>query len=144
MARVRTRSKRDIPGKGSVILAGGQHRSPIRGRETWLEVTKIRKVPRGFAGIIVRSKESGGWCSDKTWIELQENLTKLDPARTILDVGFSRRLGLSVEQFAGTVLSSQIVAFSEFGLLLIYCPFYNNSTIPTSFITIVLLLRVIH
>lgn len=67
-AWVRTRSKRDIPGKGPVILAGGQHRSAIRGRETWLEVTKPRKVPRGFAGIILRSKETGGWCSDKKMV----------------------------------------------------------------------------
>ena len=116
-AWVRTRSKRDIPGKGPVILAGGQHRSPIRGRETWLEVTKIRKIPRGFAGIIVRAKESGGWCSDKTWSELQENLTKLDPARTILDIGLSPEGWDSLrEQFAGTVLSSQFIGFSEFGL----------------------------
>ena len=56
-AWIRTRSKRDIPGKGPVILAGENHRSAIRGRETWLEVSKPKKVPRGFAGIILRGKQ---------------------------------------------------------------------------------------
>ena len=41
----------------------------------------------------------------------------MDPARTILDVGFSPEGWDSLpDQFAGTVLSSQLVAFSEFGL----------------------------
>ena len=105
-AWVRTRSKRDIPGKGPVILAGGQHRSPIRGRETWLEVTKLRKVPRGFAGIILRTRETGGWCAEKTWSELHNKLSKLDASKTILDVGFSPEEWHPIrEQFAGTVIS---------------------------------------
>jgi len=115
---VRTRSKRDIPGKGPVILAGGQHRSPIRGRETWLEVTKPRKVPRGFAGIILRTKETGGWCSDKTLTEFQDSMDKLDPKTTMLDAGLSPDQWASFEGlgFAGTILSTQIISFSEFGL----------------------------
>ncbi len=119
-AWVRTRSKRDIPGKGPIILAGGNHRSPIRGRETWLEVTKPRKVPRGFAGIILRTSETGGWTSDSTWSDLlgEDKLQKLDPARTILDVGFTpvEWQTLSTEGFAGTVISNQLLPFTEFGL----------------------------
>ena len=90
---------------------------PFEGRETWLEVTKLRKVPRGFAGIIVRTKEAGGWCADKTWAELQDKLSKLDADRTILDVGFSPEEWSPLrEQFAGTVIGSQLFGFSEFGL----------------------------
>ena len=115
-AWVRTRSKRDIPGKdllswlvGSIVrlfeaenLAGGNK--------------KFAKYPVALQ-IIVRTKESGGWCSEKTWNDLQENLTKLDPARTILDVGFSPEEWNSLRDgFAGTVLSSQLIGFSEFGL----------------------------
>ena len=88
-AWVRTRSKRDIPGKGPVILAGGQHRSPIRGRETWLEVTKPRKVPKGFAGIIVRTRETGGWSSENTLGVFLSDTEKIIPSTTILDSGLT-------------------------------------------------------
>ncbi len=117
-AWVRTRSKRDVPGKGPVILAGGQHRSPIRGRETWLEVTKPRKVPRGFAGIILKTTESGGWCSEKTLSEWTDKLDKLNPETTILDAALSPTdwNHYSALSFAGTVVSTQMMGFSEFGL----------------------------
>ena len=82
-AWVRSRSKRDIPGKGPIILAGGHHRTAIRGRETWLEVTKISQIPKGkthngFAGVVVRSSEAGGWSSPQTWVELASKLDKFD------------------------------------------------------------------
>ena len=59
-AWVRTRIRRAVPGKGPVILAGENHRLPIRNRETWLETSRYKKTPKGFAGIIIRGPHVGG------------------------------------------------------------------------------------
>ena len=117
-AWVRTRSKRDIPGKGPVILAGGQHRSPIRGRETWLEVNKPRKVPKGFAGIIVRTRETGGWSNDETIQRFLESTDKINPNTTILDCGLTPESWPQYKDtgFAGLVLNDLLIGFEEFGL----------------------------
>ena len=114
-AWVRTRSKRGIPGKGPIILAGGHHRTAIRGRETWLEVTAPRKVPRGFAGIIIRAAETGGWSGDKS---IWGSLEKCEPDKTILDGGLlpEEMSRLRDHGFIGTVISDVLVGFSEFSL----------------------------
>ena len=52
---VRTRVRRGVPGKGPVILSGGAHKIPIRGRETWLEVTNSQRCPKKFAGLILET-----------------------------------------------------------------------------------------
>ena len=60
---VRTRVRRGVPGKGPVILSGGNHNNPIRGRETWLEVTNAQRISKKFAGLILRGREVGGLVS---------------------------------------------------------------------------------
>ena len=83
---VRTRIRRAVPGKGPVILAGENHKSPIRNRETWLETSRYKKTPKGFAGIILRGSQAGGMSSSG---DIWEKLEKSAPdQRIILDAGF--------------------------------------------------------
>ena len=120
---VRTRSKRDIPGKGPIILAGGHHRTAIRGRETWLEVTKISQIPRGkthngFAGVVIRSSEAGGWSSPHTWAELANKLDKFDKNKIIISSATepSAIPALQADGYAGVVVSDILLGFPEFAL----------------------------
>ena len=82
-----TYQKQNIPVK-PVILAGGQHRSPIQGRETWLEVTELRKCLVGLPRSLCAQRKPAVGVQTKR-AELQDKLSKLDADRTILDVGFS-------------------------------------------------------
>jgi malonyl CoA-acyl carrier protein transacylase len=114
-AWVRTRSKRGIPGKGPVILAGGHHRTAIRGRETWLETTTPRKPPKGFAGIILRGSETGGWSgTDSVW----KNLSRTNPSKTIIDGGIlpEQLQNVLSKGFTGVVVGDTLVGFKEYGL----------------------------
>ena len=63
---VRTRVRRGVPGKGPVILSGGNHKNPIRGRETWLEVTNTQRISTKFAGLVLRGREAGGLVSTES------------------------------------------------------------------------------
>ena len=84
-AWVRCRTKRSVPGKGPVILCGGHHRAPIRGRDTWLEVTSPIPVPKGFVGIILRGSEAGGQSGAKPGLKM---LPTMGPGQSvILDSG---------------------------------------------------------
>ena len=114
-AWIRTRSKRDIPGKGPVILAGENHRSAIRGRETWLEVSKPKKVPRGFAGIILRGKEAGGVSGEAS---VFNDWAKLSPQTTMLDGGIEPKdlPSITEKEFAGIVISDLLLGFPAFAL----------------------------
>ena len=115
-AWVRSRSKRAIPGKGPVILCGGRHRTPIRNRETWLEVTEAKAVPKGFAGIILRGSEAGGMSGQSEGLEM---LKSLPPGQNvILDAGtlpheIDSAKGLGAR---GVVLSDVLMGLPELQL----------------------------
>ena len=84
-AWVRTRVRRAVPGKGPVILAGENHKLPIRGRETWLETSRYKKTPKGFAGIILRGPNVGGQAGTT---DIWDRVGKRSPdQRIIVDCG---------------------------------------------------------
>src|SRR5688572_5005350 len=62
-AWVRTRPGRPAPGSGAVILA--ELGAPIPDRPTWLETSVPRDVPAGFAGLILKGREAGGFAGEE-------------------------------------------------------------------------------
>ncbi len=80
---IRTRVRRGVPGKGPVILSGGNHKNPIRGRETWLEVTNTQRISTKFAGLVVRGREVGGLVSTESIWNLLPKIPK--QTRVIVD-----------------------------------------------------------
>ncbi|MAA78234.1 MAG: hypothetical protein CL916_03165 [Deltaproteobacteria bacterium] len=80
-AWVRTRVRRAVPGKGPVILAGENHKLPIRNRDTWLETSRYKKTPKGFAGIILRGPNVGGQAGNT---DIWDRLSKRTPDQRIM------------------------------------------------------------
>ena len=110
---VRTRVRRAVPGKGPVILAGENHKSPIRNRETWLETSRYKKTPKGFAGIILRGSNVGGITVNS---DIWEKLAKADPnQRIIIDAGSlpEDMPKLKEKNIEGVILHDVLMAMPE-------------------------------
>ena len=115
-AWIRTRSKRDIPGKGPIILAGENHRSAIRGRETWLEVSNQEKF-REVAGYSSRKRSRRTLGEASIW----DGWDKLSPASTILTVVSATDMSLiEKNNFGGIVISDLLLGFSNLVFLLMF------------------------
>lgn len=78
-AWIRARNKRSVPGKGPVMLAGGQHRNSVRGRDSWIEVNRPQPIPKSCKGIILISSTSPGWSSSWTTTDLIEHYQTTHP-----------------------------------------------------------------
>jgi len=82
-AWVRTRPGRPAPGSGPVILA--ELGAAVPDRPTWLETSVPRAVPAGFAGLVLKGREAGGFCGE------QDGLVALsqcpEPGKVLLDAG---------------------------------------------------------
>ena len=112
-AWVRTRVRRAVPGKGPVILAGENHKLPIRGRDTWLETSRYKKTPKGFAGIILRGPNVGGQAGTT---DIWDRLNKQTPdQRIILDCGLlpSEMEKAKLNHVEGIVLHEYLMALPE-------------------------------
>ncbi|MDP6933709.1 MAG: beta-ketoacyl synthase N-terminal-like domain-containing protein, partial [Myxococcota bacterium] len=108
-AWVRARSRRSVPGKGPVLLAGN-HKAPVRNRPTWLEVTEKIPIPDGFAGVVVRGSEVGGACGARSSQDLLADLPRSLPVVVALEEG-PAQAGRAVEMGAcGVALSSVLLA----------------------------------
>ena len=114
-AWVRVRTRRSVPGTGPVILAGS-HKSPVRNRETWLEVTEPIPAPEGFAGIVLRGNEVGGAIGAETGLSLLSKLGR--DQKVILDAGLTPSESASALAAGadGVVLSDVLMGLSEFSL----------------------------
>ncbi len=114
-AWVRVRTRRSVPGTGPVILAGS-HKSPVRNRETWLEVTEPIPAPEGFAGIVLRGNEVGGAIGAETGLSLFSKLGR--DQKVILDAGLTPSESASALAAGayGVVLSDVLMALNEFSL----------------------------
>ncbi|MEC7947217.1 MAG: hypothetical protein VX265_06580, partial [Myxococcota bacterium] len=116
-AWVRVRSRRSVPGTGPVVLvAGADASSPVRNRETWLEVTVPQAAPEGFAGIVLRGVEAGGPCGAAPGLELLASVPQ--GTRVMLDSGVdpaeaAAAAGLGAE---GVVLSDVLLGLDALGL----------------------------
>ncbi len=82
-AWVRTRPGRPAPGTGPVVLA--ELGAPVPGRETWLETSLPRDVPKGYAGLILKGREAGGWVGEEDGLVALSRCP--DPTRVVLDAG---------------------------------------------------------
>ena len=75
-AWIRARNKRSVPGKGPVVLAGGQHRNTLRGRPSWIEVNRPQPLPKNCKEIVLISATSPGWSSIWSAIDLIQHYRK--------------------------------------------------------------------
>jgi hypothetical protein len=80
-AWLRTRPGRPCPGTGPVVLA--ELGAPIPDRETWLETSVPRDVPTGFAGLVLKGREAGGWAGEEDGLKMLADCP--EPGRVILD-----------------------------------------------------------
>ncbi|MEC8192296.1 MAG: SDR family NAD(P)-dependent oxidoreductase [Myxococcota bacterium] len=114
-AWVRVRTRRSVPGVGPVILAGN-HKAPVRNRETWLEVTEPGPLPAGFAGAVLRGAEVGGPCGALSGLEMLSRVAR--DQRVILDAGLSPSdAAVALASGAeGVVLSEVLLGLDEIGL----------------------------
>ena len=69
-AWVRVRSLTEVPGRGPVILAGGDASETLADRECWIELTEPGPTPDGFAGVVLRGNEAGGACGSEPGLDL--------------------------------------------------------------------------
>ncbi|MBN2798058.1 MAG: hypothetical protein JXX28_02835, partial [Deltaproteobacteria bacterium] len=114
-AWVRTRPGRPAPGRAGVILA--ELGAPVPDRETWLEAAAPRDIlPPGFAGLVLKGRESGGFAGEEDGLELLAR--SADPSRVILDAGLGpRTAGAAAALGAGGVfLSEQHLGLPELDL----------------------------
>jgi acyl transferase domain-containing protein/NAD(P)-dependent dehydrogenase (short-subunit alcohol dehydrogenase family)/phosphopantetheinyl transferase/acyl carrier protein len=113
-AWVRTRPGRPAPGTGPVILA--ELGAAVTGRETWLETSVPRAVPRGFAGIVLKGREAGGTCGDDDGLTLLASCP--DPSRVLLWAGVGPRTAAAAAAMGarGVVLVGQHLALPELDL----------------------------
>ena len=85
-AWVRVSNRRSVPGTGPVILSGN-HKAPVRNRETWLELTAAGPIPDGFVGAVVRGNEVGGPCGSTPGMTLLGQMGQ--DQRVIVDAALS-------------------------------------------------------
>ena len=113
-AWIRARAGRPLPGTGPVVLADGD--APIADRETWLETTQAGPVPQGFAGIVLRGAEAGGWCGEKDGLVALADCA--EPHRVILDAGLGPQTAASAAALgaAGVVVAEAHLGCPEIGL----------------------------
>ncbi|MGB0638241.1 MAG: beta-ketoacyl synthase N-terminal-like domain-containing protein, partial [Myxococcota bacterium] len=114
-AWVRVRTRRSVPGKGPVILTGN-HKSPVRNRETWLEVTEIQAAPEGFAGVVLRGQEAGGPCASVPGMDLLAGMGQ--DQKVILDAGVDPEEAAAALAAGaqGVVLSDVLLGLPELDL----------------------------
>ncbi len=86
-AWVRTRPGRPAPGSGPVVLA--ELGAPIPDRPTWLETSAARGVPSGFAGLVLKGREAGGYGSEEDGLMALSRCP--EPDRILLDAGCGPR-----------------------------------------------------
>ena len=112
---VRVNNRRSVPGTGPVILSGN-HKSPVRNRETWLELTEARPVPEGFAGAVIRGNEVGGLCGSEAGMRLFARMGQ--DQKVILDAGLvpDEVAAAFAAGAAGVIISEQMLALPEIGL----------------------------
>ena len=113
-AWVRIRPGRPAPGTGPVLLA--EHGAPVPDRETWLETTAPRDIPAGFAGLVLKGREAGGFCGDLDGLSLLESCP--NPENVILDAGLGPNTASSAAALGafGVLLSEQHLGCPEFSL----------------------------
>jgi len=86
-AWVRTRPGRPAPGSGPVVLA--ELGAPVPDRPTWLETSAARGVPSGFAGLVLKGREAGGYGSEEDGLMALSRCP--EPDRILLDAGCGPR-----------------------------------------------------
>ncbi|MCB9689303.1 MAG: hypothetical protein H6735_29970 [Alphaproteobacteria bacterium] len=113
-AWVRTRPGRPAPGTGPVVLA--ELGAPVPDRETWLETSVPREVPSGFAGLVLKGRESGGLCGEEDGLVALARCP--DPSRVVLDAGCGPRTAAAAAALgaAGVVLVEQHLGCPEIAL----------------------------
>ena len=113
-AWVRTRPGRPAPGNGPVILA--ELGAPVADRPTWLETSAPRDVPQGFAGLVLKGRESSGLGSEEDGLLALSRCP--DPARVMLDAGCGPRTAGAAAALgaAGVLLSDVLLGCPEFDL----------------------------
>ena len=113
-AWVRTRPGRPAPGTGPVILA--ELGAPIPDRDTWLETSVPREVPKGFAGLVLKGREAGGLCGDQDGLALLAKCPA--PSKVILDAGVGPHTAGSAAALGahGVLLVEQHLGCPEFSL----------------------------
>nr|MBA2320921.1 hypothetical protein [Deltaproteobacteria bacterium] len=113
-AWVRTRPGRPAPGTGPVILA--EYGAPVPDRPTWLETAVPREIPPGYAGLVLKGREAGGFCGE------EDGLASLaacpSPGRVILDAGVGPDTAAAAAALgaAGVLLVEQHLGCPEVGL----------------------------
>ena len=114
-AWVRVNTRRSVPGKGPVILSGN-HKLPVRNRETWLELTEAGPVPAGFAGAVLRGSEVGGPCGAQPGLALLGAMG-LDQ-KVILDANLSPKdaAAAMAAGAVGVVLSEVLYGLEEMAI----------------------------
>ena len=113
-AWVRTRPGRPAPGTGPVILA--ELGAPVPDRATWLETGVPRAVPNGFAGLVLKGREAGGFAGEQDGLEALSACP--EPGRVILDAGVGPRTAAAAAALgaAGVMLVEQHLGCPELGL----------------------------
>jgi malonyl CoA-acyl carrier protein transacylase len=113
-AWVRTRPGRPAPGAGPVVLA--ELGAPIEGRPTWLEASAPREVPAGFAGLVLKGREAGGFGAEEDGLLALAQCP--EPGRVLLDAGVGPATAAAAAALgaAGVLLVEQHLGCPELGL----------------------------
>jgi acyl transferase domain-containing protein/NAD(P)-dependent dehydrogenase (short-subunit alcohol dehydrogenase family)/acyl carrier protein/phosphopantetheinyl transferase len=113
-AWVRTRPGRPAPGSGPVVLA--ELGAPVPDRPTWLETSGPRDVPSGFAGLVLRGREAGGYGAEEDGLVALSRCP--EPGRVLLAAGCGPATAAAAAALgaAGVLLGDEVLGCPELEL----------------------------